>query len=95
MGGCYGLTTSGPYVKGCAFYQLTKPELVQKHKDLMVKEKTGRVLYGGQEVRKVLGLPEFQDGKVTPGNHANYDVFVQSTANNRKLVRGTTVMVRK
>jgi hypothetical protein len=31
------------------------------------------------------------DAKVTPGNHSNFDVFNQSTSNNRILVRGSRV----
>lgn len=87
--------TGQPYVKGTAFYQLTKREEIQKHKDLLIMEKGKKTVYGGPQVRTLLGLPQYQDGKVTPGNHANFDIFVQSTSDNRKLVRGTKVLVVK
>ena len=29
------------------------------------------------------------------GNHGNYDIFIQSNSANRKLVRGTKVLVIK
>jgi hypothetical protein len=81
-----------PFYPGCAAYQLTKPELVQAGKDLFLMEKGKKVVYGGDEVRGLLGLPPGTDAKVTPGNHANFDIFVQSTSVNRKLVRGTKVL---
>jgi hypothetical protein len=33
-----------------------------------------------------------QNVKVKPGNHLNYSIFVESTSNNRKLVRGSTLL---
>jgi len=88
-------TTGRPYVRGTNFYQLSKKEKVQAHKDLIVKEKTNPTLYGGSKIRDVLNIPRYIDGELTPGNHANYDIFVQSTSDNRKLVRGTKVLVMK
>lgn len=85
----------GRYVLGSAYYQLTKREKIQQHKAIILGAKNSRTLWGGHEVRATLGLPTYGDGKVTPGNHANYDIFVQSTSTNRKLVRGTTLLVEK
>ena len=87
--------TGKPYSLGTAFYQLTKPETIQAGKQILVKEKTGNAVYGGYDARKVLGIPEGQDLKVKPGNLANWDVFCQSTSTNRKLVRGSTLVVMK
>lgn len=87
--------TGKPYSLGTAFYQLTKPEKVQAGKQILVKEKTGSAVYGGYDARTVLGIPQGQDLRITPGNHANFDVFVQSTSTNRKLVRGTKLIVMK
>lgn len=84
-----------PYQPGSAFYQLTKDEKkVQKYKELLVMEKGKKAVYGGPDARTVLGIPQGQDLKVKPGNHGNFDIFVQSTSLNRKLVRGTKVLVR-
>lgn len=85
--------TGFPLIKGTVFYQLTKPEEIQAHKDVIIKEKGRSTLYGGSEARKLLGLQPYKNGRVKPGNHANYDIFVQSTSDNRKLVRGTSVLV--
>lgn len=84
-----------PYIKGMAFYQLTKPEEIQGTKDVLIREKGKKTIYGGQKVRELLGIPAYQTGKIKPGNHANYDIFIQSSSDNRKLVRGTTLMVAK
>lgn len=83
------------YLKGRAFYQLTKDEKVQAHKEIMLQEKGKSAIFGGQEARTLLGLPQYDDVKVRPGNHANWDIYIQSTSVNRKLVRGTNLLVLK
>jgi hypothetical protein len=83
----------GQYVKGRAYYQLTKTEVkVQGSKEILLVEKGSRTVLGN--ARAFLGFPA-GTVRVKPGNHANYDIFVQSTSLNRKLVRGTKVLVRK
>ena len=82
-----------PYVVGCAYYQLMKPEKVQPTKQVLVVEKGSKAVWGGQQARELVGLPTDKDAKVTPGNHANYDIFVQSRSTNRKLPRGTALLV--
>lgn len=89
------LKTGRPYAIGDAFYQLTKTEKIAESKQVLLTEKNATAVYGGQEVRELIGLPKGGDAKVVPGNHANFDIFVQSTSTNRKLVRGTKVLVRK
>jgi Mg-chelatase subunit ChlD len=84
--------TGRVYETGSAFYQLTKPEKVQDTKKILIKEKNGRAIYAGDEARTLLGLPIGKDCRVRPGNHANFDLFVESTSVNRKLVQGTVVV---
>jgi hypothetical protein len=80
--------------RGDAFYELTKPEMVQKYKTLLLQDhKTGDILTG--DVRTALGIPMNSNAEVTPGNLKGYKVFVQSTSVNRKLVPGTLVLVKK
>ena len=55
--------------------------------------KTGAV-YGGAEAREILGLPG-TDIKVKPTDFSDWDIFVQSTSNNRKLVVGTNLLYLK
>jgi Mg-chelatase subunit ChlD len=84
--------TGLPYEAGSVFYALTKPELVQDTKKLLIQEKSTRAIFAGNQARTLLGLPSGVDCKVKPGNHGNFDLYVQSTSVNRKLVRGTRVV---
>lgn len=82
------------FTVGKSFYQLTKTEKVQRNKEVLLREiKSGRV-YGGAGARSILGLPN-ADAKVKPADHGNWDIFVQSTSNNRKLVVGTNLLYLK
>jgi hypothetical protein len=82
-----------PMRVGGAFYQLTKPEAkVQPSKQIILRDKKSGRLYGGQATRDLLGLPHFGDVKLSPGDQGQYDVFVQSTSVNRKLIAGTDVV---
>lgn len=81
---------------GKAYYQLTKTEpKVQAYKKIIIMEKGKKSVYTGDEARKLLGLPTSGTIRLKPGNHANYDVFIQSTSYNRKLVRGTKLVYFK
>lgn len=83
------------YKKGCAFYQLTKREIVQATKDILVREKGKSEIYGGLQARNLIGLPQNASAKVNPVDLGKWEVFVRSTSVNRKLVPGTKVMVEK
>lgn len=88
--------TKKDYVIGQTFYQLMKKETIQPTKQVLLKEKGKQAIWGGEQARELIGLPKASSGvsiKVEPGNHANYDVFVQSTSINRKLPRGTKVLI--
>lgn len=82
----------GYYTPGTAFYQLTKTEEVQSYKQILVQKKFTKEIYAGREARDLLGLPVGKTCKVKVGNLGDYDVFIQSTSVNRKLVRGTRVI---
>jgi hypothetical protein len=80
-------------VKGGAFYQLMKKEdEVQDYKMICIRDKKTGAVYTGVEARNVLGLPHHGTVKVAPGVHGSYDIFIQSTSVNRRLVAGTQVM---
>jgi hypothetical protein len=88
----YERTYKGVYRKGICFYQLTKREKIQEYKEiLLLDKKTNTIRHAN--TRALLGVPETGDIKVEPGNHGNYDIFVQSTSSNRILVRGSKVIV--
>lgn len=85
--------TGKPYIPGTVFYELTKSELVQYHKELAVVAKSDGKRYFGAQARQLLGLPN-SDCRVRPGDHGDWRVFVQSTSRNRKLLGGTSILVR-
>jgi len=86
--------TTQQYEVGRAYYELTKPEDVQPHKDILIMDRSNGAVFGGAEARGAIGMPTNCDVRVKPGNHANYRLFVKSTSVNRKLVRGTAVLYR-
>jgi hypothetical protein len=85
--------TGRPMGRGTAFYQLMKTESkVQDHKAIVIRNKKTQTVHSGAEARAMLGLPYNGTVKVVPGNHGLYDIFIQSTSVNRKLVENTQVM---
>jgi hypothetical protein len=80
------------YRVGSSYYQLTKPEKVQQGKTICIRDKKTNTIYLGEAARKLLNLPIYGEVKLAPGNMGNYDVFVQSTSVNRKLVGGTQLI---
>lgn len=87
------LTKRMQYLKGAAFYQLTKTEArVQPTKLIVVRDRTNGKIYSGKDARKMIGLPDNQNARLHPGDHKNFDIFIQSTSVNRKLVGGTGVI---
>lgn len=82
------------YNIGSGYYQLTKSEKVQSTKQIAIREiKTGKV-YTGRHARDLLGLPD-TEVRVRPDFNPEYQVFVQSTSVNRKLIRGTDLLLMK
>jgi hypothetical protein len=83
------------YIKGAGFYQLSKSEKIQDHKQIMIRDKKSGAVYAGHAARQMLGLPDFGEVRVRPGDHGNFDLFVQSTSCNRHLVEGTSLVYWK
>lgn len=84
------------YLKGSAFYQLTKTESKVSHTKLIVvrEQATGKV-FSGKDARSMIGLPTDRNARLHPGDHKNYDIFIQSESVNRKLVGGSGVIYWK
>lgn len=76
---------------GRGFYQFTKTEEVQPRKEVILVDRESGDMFSGSEARELLGLPYGTRGKVNPRGTATrgYDVYIQSTSYNRKLVGGT------
>lgn len=82
-----------PMTKGCAFYQLMKHERnVQEYKMICIQDKKSRAVYAGVAARDLLGLPQFGNISLSPGDHGNYEIYIQSTSLNRKVKQGTNVL---
>lgn len=80
------------YVTGNAYYQLSKREHIQPQKLIAVVEKATSKVYVGREARDLVGLPDVEV-LVGPEHNPLFDVFVQSTSVNRKLMLGTRLLL--
>ena len=85
----------GQYTIGNSFYEFTKREEIQPNKQIAILERSTGNVYTGSNARSMLGLPQGDYVKVTPADHPDFDLFVQSTSVNRKLIPGTNVLVLK
>lgn len=81
-----------PYQIGTAFYQLTKTETVQESKQICICDRKSGSIYTGMAARDLLGLPHLGAIRLAPHNLADYEIYVQSTSVNRKLI-GNTVLL--
>ena len=81
------------YLKGAAFYQLTKTEArVGYKKMILVRDRSTGQIFAGADARKMIGMPSDKNARLHPGDHGNFDIFIQSESVNRKLVGGTGVV---
>lgn len=88
--------TSTPYVRGTAFYELVKTEkAVQATKVIAIRNRKDGGVYTGQNARDLLGIPNQGTIKLSPGDHGEWTIFIQSTSSNRHLPVGSTVMYWK
>lgn len=87
-----GLTN---YQIGKGFYQLTKTESIQPQKQVAIRERATGQIYWGDAARDLLGLPRGLNVRVKPNINPEYDVFIQSTSVNRKLIANTDLLVMR
>lgn len=84
------------HLYGSAFYQLTKTEpKVQHNKQVLVRDRATGKVFHGKSARSMIGLPDDRNARLHPGDHKNFDIFIQSNSINRKLVGGTGVLYWK
>jgi hypothetical protein len=85
-----------PFLKGAAFYQLTKTEArVQDGKLIAIRDKANGKVYSGDAARQLLNMPVRSPKgyvRLHPDATPQFDIFIQSTSINRKLVAGTSVL---
>ena len=80
-------------VKGGAFYQLVKTEdKVQANKRIVIRDKNSGKTFAGTAARQLLALPVVGDVKLSPHNLGQFEVYIQSTSVNRKVIAGTNVL---
>ncbi len=79
------------FAKGRGFYEFTKSVLVQEGKEVILEHKTSGDLFSGDQAREMIGLPFGERGNVNPKDAKleDYNIFIQSTSSNRKLLAGT------
>ena len=73
---------------GRGFYEFTKTETIQGHKEIVLMDRKTGDLYSGTAARDLLGLFS-TTARIRPASLDKYAVFVQSTSVNRRLVGGT------
>lgn len=83
---------SKEFKTGIGYYQLTKTETIQANKKIMVVDKKNNNAYSGAHARDLIGLPD-KSVRVRPDANPRFDIFVQSTSNNRVLVPNTRFLV--
>ncbi|MBZ4418923.1 vWA domain-containing protein [Myxococcus sp. RHSTA-1-4] len=74
---------------GRGFYEFTKTETIQGHKEVVLMDRKTGDLYSGERAREMLGLPPGETVRIRPASLEKYVVFVQSTSANRKLMGGS------
>lgn len=90
------LTKRTEYLKGAAFYQLTKTESRVSHtKMILIRDRATGKVFGGKDARTMIGLPTDRNARLHPGDHKAFDLFIQSESVNRKLVADTGVIYWK
>lgn len=83
------LDTGATFKIGKGFYQLSKREEVQERKEIVLVDDDGN-MWSGSKAREMLKLPFGSRGNLTPYDvPEGYTAYIQSTSNNRKLVKDT------
>ncbi len=78
------------FERGKGFYHFTKPELIQKNKEIVLREKSTGDFFEGNMCRKMLNLITYDETKrIKPTDFPQYDIFIQSTSLNRNLMGGS------
>ena len=80
---------------GRGFYQFTKSEMVQEKKEVILRNKDTGDMFSGPEAREFIGLPFGNRGKISPKFFDQYEVYIQSTSPNRKLMKNTKFLYER
>ena len=80
------------FATGRGFYEFTKTETIQKTKEIILQDRASGDLFEGDYARELLGIAKGIDVRIRPVDLKKYRVFVQSTSNNRKLLKNTSFL---
>jgi len=83
------------YQLGRGFYELTKSELIQERKGVVIQHLDTGKMYGGKQARGLLGITPGARMRIRPGQLDGYRIFVESTSPNRNLVDKTKFLYSK
>lgn len=80
------------YQLGRGYYQLSKTETIQGQKSVAVLKKATNQVFIGAAARDLIGLGH-DNRRAKPDFNPEYEIFVQSTSVNRKLITGTRLLL--
>jgi hypothetical protein len=80
---------------GSVYYELTQSERIQLGKEVLVQNKKTGHVYGGQNARDLLGLPDMNVTVKPDGVNKDFRVLIQSKSTNRHMDPNTTVLIMK
>lgn len=83
-----------PFITGRYFFPLVKREKVSEAKEVLIRHRVSGKIYGGPEARRLVGLPDTGEVSIKPEPNSEYDVFIQSTSNNRNLIKDHDLLIR-
>jgi hypothetical protein len=86
--------TGREYRTGSCFYQLIKTETIQPQKRVIVLERRTGKAFTGPDARNIVGLPAMTV-RVKPDWNPDYDLYIESTSSNRKMVAGQQGVILK
>lgn len=83
-----------PFVQGANYFPLIKREKISDAKEIVIRHIISGKIYGGPQARALVGLPDTGEVSVSPQPNSEYEIFVQSTSLNRKLIPGHDLLIK-
>lgn len=83
-----------PFVQGANYFPLIKREKIGDTKKIVIRHIISGKIYGGPQARALVGLPDTGEVSVSPQPNSEYEIFVQSSSLNRKLIPGHDLLIK-
>lgn len=88
--------TGRKYITGNVYYELVKSEKYENGKGVVLVHRKTREVFRGSECKALIGLTGTSTRvRPQPDKGGEYDIFIQSTSNNRYLPIGSRVLIFK